>query len=257
MDILQVLILSIVEGVTEYLPISSTGHLVLTANALRIPQTDFVKSFEIIIQLGAILAVIVLYWKSLLSGFKMWKTLFLAFLPSAIIGFTLYPVIKDVLLGNPLITVIALFVGGVILIILEKIYTEKNHHTDHVEDITTKQALLIGCAQAISVIPGVSRAGATIMGGLFAGAKRTTAVEFSFLLAVPTMLSASALDLYESKLAFSQNEWGLIAFGFIASFFVALLAIKTFLKFIKTNTFVWFGVYRIVFSLIYFLIFLL
>lgn len=256
MDLIQTIILSIVEGVSEFLPISSTGHLVLTAYSLNIPQTPFVKSFEIIIQLGAILSIITLYTKIIIQKTKLWKTLFIAFMPSAVVGFTLYPFIKNVLIGNPFITVIALIVGGIILIIIEYLHKEKNEVTESIEDITSKQAIFIGIAQSFSIVPGVSRAGATIIGGLLTGAKRKVAVEFSFLLALPTMMGATALDLVETNLSFSSSEWITIGIGFITSYFVALIAVKWLLKYVQNHTFIGFGVYRIIFGIIYWLIYL-
>ncbi len=254
MDIFQALVLSIVEGITEFLPISSTGHLVLTSEILKIPQTEFVKSFEIIIQLGAILAVVVIYWKTILQNTRVWKNILAAFIPTAIIGFALYRVIKHVLLGNDLVTLLALLIGGVVLIILELVYKEKEHHVEKIEDISLKNAFLIGLCQSISIIPGVSRSAATIMGALFLGTKRQTAVELSFLLAVPTMLAATGLDLVKSNFGFSGSEWLLLTVGFIGSFIAALFVVKWFLKFIQNNNFISFGVYRIVLSILFWLI---
>lgn len=254
MDYLQAIILSIVEGFSEFLPISSTGHLVLTSQLLNIPQTDFVKSFEIIIQLGAILAIVFLYWRKLFLDKKIWNRVAVAFLPTAIVGFTLYQVIKDFLLGNTMVTLWALFLGGIVLILLEKIYKEKEHHAGKIEDLTFKQSFLIGLAQSLSIIPGVSRAGASIMGALFLGAKRNVAVEFSFLLAIPTMFGATGLDLIKTNFSFSGEELGLLAVGFIGSFIVALLVVKWFLKFIQTNNFIVFGIYRIALTILFWLV---
>jgi len=254
MNFLQAILLAIVEGITEFLPISSTGHLVLTAEILKIPQTDFVKSFEIIIQLGAICAVIFLYWRMILKNVSLWKKLLIAFLPTAVIGLTLYKAVKDILLGNPTITLIALFFGGIVLIILEYIYREKDHHAKTVNDITLKQAFFIGLFQSISIVPGVSRAAATILGGLFMGAKRQAAVEFSFLLAIPTMLAASGLDLLKTHTSFTSNELVLLIIGFVGSFFVALLAVKFLLQFIQNHTFIPFGIYRIILAIVFWLV---
>lgn len=256
MDIFQTLILSIVEGLTEFLPISSTGHLVLTSHLLNIPQTDFVKSFEVIIQLGAILAVVVLYWKTLLTNKKLWPKIIIAFIPTAIVGFTLYRLIKDVLLGSPAITLWALLLGGIFLIIFELLWKEKDHHLEKIENVSNRNAFLIGVAQSISIVPGVSRAGATIIGGLLTGLKRKTAVEFSFLLAVPTMFAATILDLKESALKFSSQEFLLLGIGFIGAFITAHIAIKFFIKYIQNHTFIPFGIYRIVLSILYWLIIL-
>lgn len=256
MDFLQAIILSIVEGITEFLPISSTGHLILTSQLLGIPETEFIKSFEIYIQLGAILAVIVLYGQKYLQNIKVWKNVVTAFIPTALIGFSLYKFIKTFLLGNSMVVVLSLLIGGILLIILEKIHHQKNTSIGKIEDLSLKQSFLIGLAQSISIIPGVSRSASTILGAMFLGVKRGTAVEFSFLLAVPTMLAASGYDLLKSDFAFSSNDWVLIAFGFIGSFITALLVIKWFIKFVQTNTFIPFGIYRIVLGIIFLLFYL-
>lgn len=255
MEILQALILSVVEGVTEFLPISSTGHLLLTSRFLGIEQTEFVKSFEIIIQLGAILAILVLYWKKLLNGIGIWKNIAAAFIPTAIVGLVLYDFIKEVLFENILVTVLALLIGGVLLIVIEKLIKEKNHEIESVEKLTLKQSFLIGVAQSFSVIPGTSRAASTIIGGLLVGANRKTAVEFSFLLAIPTMFAASGLDLIKSDFNFNSQELMVLGVGFLGSFITALLVVKWFIKFVQTNNFFWFGVYRIILALIFLLFF--
>lgn len=253
MDYFQALILSVIEGITEFLPISSTGHLILAADLLKIAQTEFVKSFEIFIQLGAILAVIVLYWKMILLNVKVVSKVFVAFLPTAFFGFFLYKIVKHYLLGNTSVVLISLFVGGIFLIILEGVFKEKNNLISRIEDIKTRDALFIGLFQSISIIPGVSRSAATISGGLFIGLERKTAVEFSFLLAIPTMMAASSLDLIKSNLSFTSQEFMVLIIGFMGSFIVALLAIRFFLKFIQKHTFIPFGIYRIVLSLIFWL----
>lgn len=251
MDFLQAIILSIVEGISEFLPISSTGHLVLTSDLLNIPQTNFVKSFEIIIQLGAILAVVFIYWKKLIENIKLWKIILIAFLPTAVIGFLLYSVVKNFLLGNSLITIGAIFLGGILLIILEMFYKEMDHHIGEFEKINYKQAFLIGLIQSVSIIPGVSRAAASIIGGLFVGLKRKVAVEFSFLLAIPTMLGATSLDLIKSNFNFSMNEIFLLATGLTTSFIVALIVVKWFLKYIQNHNFIIFGIYRIILAVLF------
>jgi len=254
MDYLHAIILSIIEGITEFLPISSTGHMVLASKLLSIVQTDFVKSFEIIIQLGAIFAIIFLYWKTITKNLDVWKKIITAFIPTAIIGFLLFKIIKNYLLGNSLITVIALLVGGILLIILEKIYKEKEHHAENIEKISYKNAFLVGVFQSISVIPGVSRSAATIIPALFLGAKRKTAVEFSFLLAIPTMFAASGLDIIKSNFSFTPLEYSVLAVGFIGSFLVAILTVKFLLNFIKKHTFIPFGIYRIILAVVFWLV---
>lgn len=254
MDYVQAIVLSIVEGITEFLPISSTGHLILAAKLLNIAQTNFVKSFEITIQLGAIVSVVFLYRRTLLRNIKIWKKILVAFFPTAVIGFILYKLIKELFLGNPSITLAALFAGGIVLILLEVFYKEKEHHIDTIEKLSYKTAFFIGLCQSVSVIPGVSRAAATIMGGLLLGAKRKAAVEFSFLLAIPTMLAATILDLIKTNFSFSSYEYSLLGVGFIGSCIVAILAIKFLLKYIQNHTFIPFGIYRIVLSILFLMV---
>ena len=181
MNIIQVILLSIVEGTTEFLPISSTAHLVLTSNLLSIPDSNFLKSFIISIQLGAILAPLVLYFKSFIFNKKALTRIITSFIPTAVIGFIFYSLIKEVLIGNVFITLIALFIGGVLLILFEKLFTQKDTRLKKIEDISLPKAFLIGIFQSVSVVPGVSRAAATIIGGLTVGLNRTAATEFSFL----------------------------------------------------------------------------
>lgn len=254
MNYFQSLILSAVEGITEFLPISSTGHLILASNLLRISQTSFIKDFEIIIQLGAILAVLVLYFKTLYNNINLWKKIITAFLPTAIIGFILFKFIKSFLLGNLYITLISMFLGGVFLIAIELVYKEKDHHADKIEKISYRNAFLIGICQSIAVIPGVSRSAATIIGALLLGTKRKAATEFSFLLALPTLLAATGLDIIKSNFSYSTNEWSLLLVGFLGSFVVAFVVIKWFLEYIKNHNFIAFGIYRIILSLVFYLI---
>jgi undecaprenyl-diphosphatase len=166
---------------------------------------------------------------------------------------TLYKLIKGFLLGNELITVAALLFGGVVLIILELLHKEKESHTGTLDSLTLKQSFLIGICQSLSVVPGVSRSAASIMGGLFLGAKRVVAVEFSFLIAIPTMSAASALDLFETRFAYSGEEYLTLCIGFVISFFVALIVVRWFVRYVQTNTFIPFGIYRIVLAILYFL----
>lgn len=245
MNILHAIIFGIVEGITEFLPISSTGHLILTAQILRVSQSNFVKSFEIAIQLGAIFSVVVLYFKSLLLDLKIIKKLIIAFIPTAIIGFIFYKLVKRFLLGNSQVVILSLLIGGVFLIVFELLHREKADAIDNVASISYSQAIFIGLFQSIAIIPGVSRSAATIIGGLLLGLKRKTIVEFSFLLAVPTMLAATALDLSKNVHTFSNSQFIFLLVGFITSFIVALLAIKLLLAFIRNNSFIAFGVYRI------------
>jgi undecaprenyl-diphosphatase len=252
MDLLQSLLLGVIEGITEFLPISSTGHLILATEFLGIPHTEFQKSFEIIIQLGAIFAVVALYWKAFLD-LEVLKRLFAAFIPTAVIGFVLYSFIKSALIGNTTVVLWMLFLGGIALIIFELFHREREDATEHTADMSYTQAVLIGFFQAIAVVPGVSRSAASILGGLLAGLKRTTIVEFSFLLAVPTMIAATGYDIIKSASVFSTDQFGLLAAGFISSFIVAMLAIKFLLAFVKSHTFIGFGIYRIALAALFFL----
>lgn len=246
MNIIHAVILSIIEGVTEFLPISSTGHMILASTLLKLQETDFVKSFEIIIQLGAILAVLVLYWKKLLTNRDTLLRVLVAFIPTAIVGLVLYKYIKDVLLGNPWIVVWSLGIGGILLILLEKFHTEKQ------KNMSLLDAFMIGCAQSLSIIPGVSRAAATISGALLLGIKRETAVEFSFLLAIPTMAAATGLDILKSGRHFTGSQYELLVIGFVGAFVTALVTVKWFIGFVKTHTFVPFGIYRILAALAFY-----
>lgn len=251
MDILQSIIIGIVEGITEFLPISSTAHMVLASKLLNIQQTDFVKSFEIIIQFGAICSVLVLYWKRFLLDFESLKRVLAAFVPTAILGFILYKFIKEYLISNQTIIIWSLLLGGVFLIIFELFHKEKEEALDDLSAIPFSKCVMIGIFQSLAMFPGVSRSAATIIGGLVLGLKRKTIVEFSFLLAVPTMFAASALDLLKSGASFSMDQVGILAVGFVVSFIVALLSIEFLLKYIQKHTFIPFGVYRIIVALVF------
>lgn len=254
MSLFDVIILSLVEGITEFLPISSTGHLILTSHVLSIPDSSFLNTFEIAIQLGAILSVVFLYWQKVLEKPNLFMKILVGFIPTGIIGFTLYPLIKS-FLGNELITVIALFLGGIALIALEK-YFEAKKDTIELEKLSYMKALYIGLVQCVALIPGVSRAAASIFGGMSVRLSRKSAVEFSFLLAVPTMMAATGYDLTKTAPTFTSEQILYLILGIFFSFLVALAALKWLLKYVATHNFIAFGVYRIVFSILYFLIFL-
>lgn len=254
MTVLQALVLSLVEGVAEFLPISSTGHLILAARLLDIPQTEFVKSFEIIIQLGAILAVVFLYWRTLLTNRQVWPKVLVAFIPTAFVGLVFYRSIKDYLIGNTGVTLAALFFGGVALILIELRHDDGRPSASSIADLSYKNAFLIGACQSISVVPGVSRAAATILGALLLGTSRSSAVEFSFLLAVPTMAAATGLDLVKSNISFSPSESFLLLVGFLGSFVTALICIKLFIRYVQRNNFIPFGIYRVSLAVAFWLI---
>lgn len=244
MSFIHAIILGIIEGLTEFLPISSTGHLMIMSQLLKLELTPFVTSFNIYIQLGAILAVVVLYLKKLLIKFKNVLFVTSAFLPTAIIGLLVYPVVKKVLLTNLTVVATALMIGGLGLIIFEKFYKlEKN------KELTTINSFWVGVAQMLAVIPGVSRSAATIIGGMLLGIKREKIVEFSFFLAIPTMLAATGLDLLNSGFIFTGFEWKLLLLGFTSAFITALLAVNWFISYIKKHNFTGFGWYRIIIGL--------
>ena len=254
MTILHSIIMGIVEGLTEFLPISSTAHLIFTGELLKIPPSDFLKSFEISIQLGAILSVVILYWKRVFSNINIIWKLAAAFIPTSIIGLIFYKLVKGYLMDSNLIIAISLLLGGIIIILFENWYAKKNISEVVVDTdlnaITYKQAIILGVVQAIAIIPGVSRAGATIIGGLAQGIKRKTIVEFSFLLAIPTMLAATALDLYKNPMVFVGNQLTLWIVGFVVSFLTAIIGVKFLIKYVQKNNFKVFGWYRIVLGIV-------
>ena len=253
MDLWQAVILGIVEGITEFLPISSTGHLVLAARLLGCSESEFLKTFQVVIQLGAMGAVIALYGKSLMRDINVWKRVMVAFIPTAVIGFIFYKLIKHYL-GNTDIVVWSMLLGGIFLIIFDLVHRENEDSVKEVGRISYKTAALIGVFQSIAMIPGVSRAAATIIGGLILGVQRKTIVEFSFLLAVPTILAASVLDVLKHPDLFSMDQWKFLAAGFVTSFIVAVFSIKFLLYFLKNHSFIPFGVYRIVAALAFWFI---
>lgn len=248
MTILQSIVLGIIEGLTEFLPISSTGHLILASNILKIDQTNFIKSFEIIIQLGAISSVIFLYFKSLFNLENI-KKLIVGFIPTGIIGFLFYGIIKEYLMQSQSVVLWSLFIGGIIIILFEFFYQKKSTSGDEINPIPFQisylQALIIGLFQSIAIIPGVSRSASTIIGGLILGLNRKSIVEFSFLLAVPTILIASGYDLANNLSTFSSDQFSILTVGFITAFVTAIAAIKFFTNYIQKHTFIPFAIYRI------------
>jgi undecaprenyl-diphosphatase len=241
------------------LPISSTGHLILASHLLDIANTDALKSFEIAIQLGAILAVFIFYFKKFLD-IDILKKLFVAFLPTGVLGFTLYKIIKGYLIGNMYIVVAALFVGGVIMLLVERWYkksSQENNSIKDIKDLSYSDVLKLGLFQSIAMIPGVSRSGATIVGGLTIGIPRAVLAEFTFLLAVPTMAAATGYDIFKNYKIFSKDDISMIAVGFIAAFVTALFVVKWLLAYIKKHDFTVFAWYRIVLSIVFALVFLI
>lgn len=243
MDPINALILGIVEGVTEFLPISSTGHLILASKLLGLGETEFLKSFEIAIQLGAILAVAVLYRRTILNDRRAMTKALVAFVPTGVLGLLLHGVVKRYLLGDERVVLWSLFLGGLALVLFERFHKENKGPAD-LGGITYRQALIIGTCQAVAMIPGVSRSAATVVGGLALGLPRKTVVEFSFLLAIPTMIAATGLDLAKSASSFAGADVVALGIGFAAAFVTALAAIRFLLKFVTTRTFAPFGIYR-------------
>jgi undecaprenyl-diphosphatase len=248
MNLIHTIILSIVEGITEFLPISSTGHMILASKLLNIPQTEFIKSFEIIIQLGAILAVVVIYFKKLVLSLnrELYKKIIIAFVPTGIFGLFLYKYVKSYLIGNSLIVVLSLFVGGIVMLLFEKYFKNRN------QKITYKSYFVIGLFQVLSMIPGVSRAFATIFGGMVVGMKKEESTEFSFLLAIPTMAAASGLDLIKTDLSvWTNSNIVTLLLGFVISFITAYIVVKWLIKFVQSHNFNIFGWYRIILALLF------
>lgn len=255
LTIVTTVILGVVEGITEFLPISSTAHLILTSHLLGITQSEFLKSFEIAIQSGAILAVVFLYWKTLIKP-EVIKRLMVAFIPTGVIGLTLYKLVKHYLLGNTAVVLWSLLIGGALLILFEKRKSAAQNTTDesNVEALSYMQCALVGLFQSIALVPGVSRSAATIIGGSAIGISRKTIVEFSFLLAVPTMAAATALDLLKTGSTFTPHEYLLLGIGFIVSLLVAAASIKWLLNYIRKHDFTSFGIYRIILAAAFFLV---
>ncbi len=250
MTLFDSIILGTIEGFTEFLPISSTGHLIVASHFLGIDQTSVTKAYEVIIQFAAILAVVLNYKeKFTLKHINLWSKVFLAFLPIGVVGFLFSHQIKALFSIN--IVAIMFIIGGIIFLLVEKFYIPKEKElTKDVEDVTFKQSLWIGFAQIFALIPGTSRAGATIIGALLVGLDRKASAEFSFLLAFPVMGAVSGYDLLKHYHEFSSANIEALAVGFIVAFVVAYLTIKLFLKFLEKFTFVAFGVYRILFGVI-------
>ncbi len=254
MTIIDAIILGFVEGLTEFLPISSTGHLIVISSFLGLEQTNAHKTFEVAIQLGSILAVLFLFAKRLLVDKMLWVKIIIAFLPTAIFGFLFYKTIKS-LFGMESVAIM-LIIGGFIFLIVE--YFRRNHDDSKdktIDELSIKEALTIGLFQSLSMVPGTSRSGATMIGGLFAGLSRKSAAEFSFLLAIPTMFVATFYDLYKTRNEMVIDDYSLLAVGFVTAFVVAFFTVKAVMNFLTTHTFIVFGIYRIIFGILLLIIF--
>ncbi|MEF3191112.1 MAG: undecaprenyl-diphosphate phosphatase [Campylobacterales bacterium] len=245
----EAVVLGLLEGLTEFLPVSSTGHLILASHLMGIAQDDVHKAFEVSIQLGSILAVVVLYMKRLLAHPLLLLKLAVAFVPTGIVGLLLYKTIKSLFDSHSVAWMLIL--GGIVMIVIELWRKGREEPSDSVEEISLKQALMIGTFQILSMVPGTSRSAATIIGGLLAGLSRRSAAEFSFLLAVPTMIVATVYDLYKNHAAMDFSDVTNLGIGFGVAFVTALLAIRLFLSFVARFNFIPFAFYRIALGLFF------
>ncbi|MES2731639.1 MAG: undecaprenyl-diphosphate phosphatase [Bacteroidota bacterium] len=245
MSIWQAIILAIVEGITEFLPISSTGHMILTSAVMGINELDFTKIFTVNIQFGAILSVVVLYWKRFFQSLDFYFKLFVAFLPAALFGFLLNDWI-DSLLENVAVVAIMLLLGGIVLVFVDKWF----NNTDETKAVDYPKALKIGLFQCLAMVPGVSRSAASIIGGMTQGLTRKAAAEFSFFLAVPTMFAASAYKLLKDYKSIHVQDIQILLIGNVVAFVVAMLAIRFFIGFLTKYGFKLFGYYRIALGLV-------
>jgi undecaprenyl-diphosphatase len=247
MSYLDAIILAIVEGLTEFLPVSSTGHMIIAAALLGISPDDFTKTFTVAIQLGAIVSVVILYWKRFFKSFDFYVKLLIAFVPAAVMGLLLGDTI-DAMLERVDVVAYALIAGGIFFLFIDNVF--KRSEETGSSEVTNKNAFVIGLFQILAmIIPGISRSAATIIGGLTQKLNKTTAAEFSFFLAVPTMAAATGYKLlkyYVKGGAFTSEQIGLLAVGNIVAFIVALIAIRSFISFLTKHGFKWFGYYRIV-----------
>jgi len=241
--------LGIIEGLTEFLPISSTAHLILVSQLLNIPQTDFQKFFEVFIQSGAILAVFFIYLKYVLKNKKIIPKVIASFVPTAVIGFLLYKIIKHVFFNSRLLMALSFFILGAVFLVIEYLIKNKKIKlTQSIDRLNYQTAIIVGFMQALAVIPGVSRAGIVLVTMMILGFKREESARYSFLLAVPTILAASGYDLYKSKdlLVFSSNNLFLLMIGFVVSFISAYVVVNWFIKYLQKNTLNLFAIYRII-----------
>ncbi|MDI9503251.1 MAG: undecaprenyl-diphosphate phosphatase [Tissierellia bacterium] len=279
MEFIKAILLGIVEGITEFLPVSSTGHLILVNEFVRLEPAAFANAFNVMIQLGAIFSVVVLYFHKLnpfafsrehnpalpanFSGMnlqsklyyavkyripetmQLWKLVIIGVLPAVVLGF-LFDDIIDAYLFRPSVVAAMLFFWGLVILIIETVYKNKPAKLDSVHAFSWKTALIIGFFQCLAMVPGTSRSAATIIGAMLIGSSRTAAAEFSFFLAIPTMLGATLLKILKNGLRFTATQWGIVLTGAIVSFLVAMLVIRAFMGFIKKHDFRPFGVYRIV-----------
>lgn len=247
MEVWQALILGVIEGLTEFLPISSTFHLIFAGKLLNVEPSNFLKMFEVFIQAGAIIAVLFLYGKELWRDRQLDKKIILSFIPTAIIGFLLHSVIKNFFFETDWLMITAFAVVGLIFIVYEKLYKKHPRKGKNISDLTEKQAILIGLGQALSVLPGVSRAGAVMITMMILGQKRSEAAKYSFLLAIPTICAAAGYDALKviGQNPISSEEFSLVGIGFVTAFITAFFVLKWFIAYLQKNTLTNFGIYRL------------
>lgn len=257
MTIINTLILSFIEGITEFLPISSTAHLIIFSQLLKLKQTDFLKLFEVFIQSGAILSVGIIFFSYLKKNLFLLKNLIISFVPTAIISLLLYKIIKVFFFNSNQIIVISLISVGLIFIVIEKLIN-KNYIKlkKTLKELSFVDSFLIGVVQSLAVLPGVSRSGAVILSMIIIGYKREEAAVYSFLLAIPTIISAAFYDLYktQSNISLTFKEWQILIIGFFGSFFFALISVKWLINYLKKNSLIIFGIYRLLLAIIILLI---
>ncbi len=249
MNIFDAIILGIVEGITEYLPVSSTAHLYFAGQLLGLEQDQFLTAFEIIIQIAPIFSVMIIYRERLMQGYDLWIKLIIAFIPTGIVGLIFHKQIEALFEANS--TIVLMILTGVAFLAIEYLYKAKDHHIKDLENVTIKQAFLVGLFQVLSLVPGVSRSGVTILGGMLIGLRREVAMGFSFLLAIPTMSAASGYTLLKSYTFLNLEHISLLAIGFAVSFVVGYIAVKSFLVIVSKYSFKPFGVYLIASGLLF------
>lgn len=249
MSIFDAIILGIIEGITEYLPVSSTAHLVLTSQLLGVEQDRFATAFEIIIQIAPIFSVMIIYKERLMQSLGLWYKLIFAFIPTGFVGLLFHKQIEALFSANS--TVALMVLTGIAFLAIEYFYKEKEHSVKDLDNVTYLQAFYIGLFQVLSLVPGISRSGTTILGAMLVGLKRETAMGFSFLLAIPTMSAASGYMLLKEYSALSFEHFELLGVGFVISFIVGWVAVKTFLAIVSRYNFTPFGIYLIVSGLLF------
>jgi undecaprenyl-diphosphatase len=257
MSLIHAVILGLVEGMTEFLPISSTAHLLIAGRMLGIKQTEFLTFFDVFIQSGAILAVVILYFSYVLSHRDLWGKIIVSFIPTALVGLILEKIIKKYFFNSLPLVISAMFIVGAAFVVFEYLVKKKKIKQDKtVKQMTVTEALLIGVGQSLAVVPGVSRAGAVMLTMMSQKFRRDEAAVYSFLLAVPTILAASALEVLKTdlKIITESSNLSFLLIGFFTSFVTAYLVIKWFIGFLKTNSLTIFGIYRMILSFVLFMI---